>query len=324
MDIKRQYLKTGRYIAISTKGNVIIRDANFINIFITLKVYLRSKFSSKVRYYNHIEQDNELPKFNKIIYRNIDGQILGFDFHNNHLYRVYNDEVQFIQHKSGYTTIDKIFKLNKVEFISNNTTKEKLIKGKLLREASSSKQNEVFKDIVERYNNALRKEKFIYNNPRINTETFFDEIFKRDFPADMLKYIEKEKDNIAETFKNIQWIWSHSDLTPDNIMFDNNEYYIIDTERCEVLPAMYDIVNLILTITMSNNVNPLESYFDGEYDALVRSVISKKYISKTDRKNLVLIMLVLKSILSWDKFVKKNEGYFSRSRWNVFKYKFIE
>lgn len=107
-------------------------------------------------------------------------------------------------------------------------------------------------------------------------------------------------------------------LTPDNIIISDIEHIVIDLERCEKLPLFYDVVNLLYTIDiMSQNNDFIDSYFRGKYDSLLMKVIQQKKIEETDRGLVFVIVLFLKSIITWDAKKKFNDTALMKQRWGT-------
>lgn len=86
------------------------------------------------------------------------------------------------------------------------------------------------------------------------------------------------------------------------------------------MPVLYDIINLILTLdTMAKNKTPINNYFNGQYDSLLKASLKKEEISDLDRIGTYLIMLVLKSILAWDAKRKQDDKLLLKGRWKTVK-----
>ncbi len=318
IDEVKQYLKKGSYIALNNK---LVIHLSFFNLTISFMKLVRHKFNFPIKIIKVKEnRNNELPKGNQIIHRKRDGQMLILDDKASWVYRKYTDVNQVNQLKRGHPTIEKFYRVNKVRFINDYVTKEKLINGKVLRKVESSRQIEIFADIINSYYDTLCEGKYEHFVARISTDFFFQQVVKTKYPGEMIAYILSEKDKITELLGSLKWTWNHSDLTPDNIMFDGEQYYIIDTEQCEVMPVLYDIINLIFTFKgMSNNSIPLENYHEGEYDALIKAALEKSAINSSDRKSIVMIMLVLKAVLAWDAEIKKDDIRLLAQRWDAVK-----
>lgn len=299
-------------------NNSLVIRLNTTNFIISFMKFVRHKFNFSFKIINIREdRDNEFPKGNRIIYRKRDGQMIILDDKTSRVYRKYTNADQVIQLKKGHSTLEKFYCINKVKFINNHITKEKLISGRTLRKAGIPRQNKVFSDIINKYYNTLYEDKYDQFASRITTELFFQQVPQTNYPEEMIAYILSEKDKITELLKSIKWTWNHSDLTPDNIMLDEEQYHVIDTEQCEVMPVLYDIINLIFTLNgMSNNSLPLESYNKGEYDALIKTAISKSNIEASDRKGIVMIMLVLKALVAWDAKIKRDDIKLLAQRWD--------
>lgn len=318
----KQYLKNGRYIVFDGK---LVIPLNKENVFRTFRNLIRHKFFASVRIIRVAGKEKEnQPTGNRMIYRNWDGQILIFDDVGKWFYRKYTNVSQFASIKDGHAALEKSYRINKVYFEERYTTKEKLLPGITLRKTEFTTQNEIFEDIVERFRIALIENQSQQTTPQINSDDFFLKFSATHYPEDMKTYILSEKESITNLLTCLQWTWNHCDLSPDNVLVDNHEYHLIDSEWCDGMPVPYDIINLILTLdTMAKNKTPINNYFNGKYDTLLKASLKKEEIADLDRIGTYLIMLVLKGILAWDAKRKQNDKLLLKRRWETVKNRII-
>lgn len=324
INMMKGYLKNGCYIVFI---NRIVVRLTILNVLIHFKKIFKSIVYSNIKIIKIKSNENTLvaPKGDRLLYRKIDGQLLIFDDKLKYVYRKYTNLNQFALLKQGYPALERFYKINQLQFIDSCITQEKLIKGQSLRKVEVSKQNDIFYKIINAYGDVLTKNKFEHSVPRISSHAFFQKLPETNYPKEMVDYIMSEKDNTERLFESLMWTWSHSDLTPDNIMFTEKEYYIVDAEWCEVMPVFYDIANLIYTLSlMSGNTEPLNSYFRGDCDFLLRNIFSKPEIDVLDRKILITVMIALKAILPWDAKIKQDDKELMIKRWSTIKHYIIE
>ncbi len=314
----KQHLRKGNYIVFN--GTLII-PLNIHNILLTLKRLVRHRLMAKIRIISAPEETNgSLPKGNRLLSRKWDGQMLIFDDEAKWVFRKYTNTEQVTSLKKGFPSLEKFYQINKVYFIDSHTTKESLLKGITLRKAEPFRQNEIFQDIIDQYQKAIIENKYEHFAPQITSEDFFERLSTTNYPEEMKDYILLEKIRITALLERLKWIWNHCDLSPDNILVTGKQYYLIDSEWCDTMPVLYDIINLLLTLeTMSNNIIPIENYFKGKYDVLLKAILNKEDIEYADRTAIFLIMLVLKAILAWDAKRKHNNKKLLYRRWETVK-----
>lgn len=307
-----QYLKKGNYINFNNKR---IDRLSFSNLVDSCKRMLRLKLNASIRIFKVKKESESVPKGDSILSRKSDEQLLIFDYQSECVYRKFASDKQFNLLKEGYPTLAEFYKINKVRFLASNFTEEKLIDGKVLRFASNEKQMLVFDDILQRYNKVLAND-FTQLPPRIDIQEFFIKASKSNYPKEMLDYLIVERERVEEFLQHCIWTWNHSDLTPDNIIYNEDNYFVIDLERCEIMPVFYDIINFIYTlVVMCNNREALNNYFQGKYDFILKKVLNKHSLDFCDRSAIVVTLMMLKAVLAWDK--DRGSSKILEKRWKV-------
>ena len=309
----KPYLKNGWFIIINNDS--VIRFS-VSEIFTNFKRIVKYFFKIKIV---HSKIDtSDTPKGDRLIIRSSDKQILIID-NPSFVYRKYRDFNQFDKVKKGHSTLEKFYNIAQVVFLSENITKENFVMGKPLTDFDAKIQFCVFEDIVSKYHKALEIN-FEALPARISVDRFLLAAEEVCYPPEMKKYFVSNKDKVYKLFSNLSWVWSHGDLTPQNVLYNGDEYLIIDGERCEILPVFYDIANLMNSyVIMSNTNKAYQNYFAGKYDLLITCVINKSEINSDDRKIIILIMLLLKYVVAWDVHVKKNDDDLMCKRWDAIK-----
>lgn len=314
-----KFLKNGWYISI---GDRLVLRLDAEHVIKYLKPILKSVIRLRSRFIR-VKPDSAFvtfPKGDRLLFRKSDNQLLFFDDDGKWVYRYFSNLNQYDSLKAGYGHLEILYPVNKLEFISPLLTKERLIPGQVLREKSESTQNMIFANLIKGYQYSLINEELVCFTPRITVQDFFDRMEQTYYPVDFKLFLSSHKRQIGELLDTLKWTWNHSDLTPDNIMIFENDYYVVDLEWCEVMPVFYDIANLIYAlIFMSNNRTPMHKYFDGEYDDLLKIVLRRGEILSLDRKLLFGVLIGLKGIVAWDAERKSEDIDLLSTRWGSFK-----
>lgn len=323
MEIKefKYFLKDGNYLLLKQRYVVYVDEINLKTLPLFLIKFIKHKFMAPISFVKIRNNKNVLGlKGNRILYRYLDRQLLVFDDQGKWVYRKIADDRQFALLKKGYKTLEKLYQINKLEFLDSNFTKEKLINGRILFKENKTEQTVVFESILKRYIAALSGSEFTELEPRIDIDTFIRKVYKTNYPKEMINYIITEKERVSLFLQNCIWTWNHSDLTPDNVLFNEEKYYIIDLERCEVMPVFYDIlIFMVILVLLSDNSIPLNNYFNGKYDTIVKRLMGKSEIDSIDRKVILVTALMLKAIVAWDANRKHHEVQLMQNRWDAIK-----
>ncbi len=318
IEIINNYLKSGMFLVVNNNLYLKLTAENLLDNFNSfVKLLIRRKLKLKLKLNKTINGGIGIPRGDILHIRKEDNQIIVID-KPNYVYRRYTDTHQFEIVKKGHAFLENYYNISPLQFIDENLTKEKYIEGKLLTEVSIKNQFLVFEKILMHYRNAIKNESdFLIE--RINVESFLKAVDVTSYPQEMKNYIYNNECEFVYLYSNIKWAWSHGDLTPKNIIFNtSSEYRIIDGERCEILPVFYDIANLMNgNSLMCNNDASYEDYFSGKYDDFLGRIINKTKVSATDRKVIILIMLIIKSVVAWDSELKRNDKVLMFRRWNA-------
>lgn len=315
MDIKnkKKYLRKGKYLVL--KNNLIIRFS-IQNIFLNKRTIIKSILKNDVILIQIKTESSSKVIGDKLVYRELDGSFLLFDSVRKNIYRKYADINQVKSIKLGISTLNILYDINEIKFLSENISQETFLSGKTLTNVSKEEQLQVFEKIINRYAQNFQSQNYPLLTSRISSSDFFKELELTTYPKEMKRILIDNKKRVIELIDNLIWTWSHSDLTPNNIMVYNNLYKIIDIERCEPMPAFYDVINLIFTMILLCENNELYlNYLNGKYDFLLKKTLKVSALLTTDRKLILLIMLSLKSIVAWDSSVKKTELEIYKNRW---------
>lgn len=255
---------------------------------------------------------------NRMILRKLDNQLLVFDDEKKLLYRRFASLEQANKLKEGQETLMKFYRFNQVRFLDKQLTMEKIIQGENLRN-NINKQTKAFNQMTEDYKSLIIKGDFITFCPRINAIELFDKLESTLYPSEMIDYIKGEEIRFKEIYMKLRWSWAHLDLTPDNIIInDKDDIYVIDGEWCDIMPLLYDlIILLVMLVLKSNNFKPINQFLTGTYDSLILKVLEEKFIMTKDREILILIMLVLKGLITWDSKLREKSKKIALRRWEV-------
>lgn len=307
----KTYLKKGIYLGLYNRLFIRLTLKNILN---NRRLLMSSFLKGKLGVIQQKRSSSNFIIGDKIIRRKLDDQLIIID-HNNWVYRKYTDSKQFEQIKEGHTTLEMLFIINKVEIMGNFITKERFIAGKPLTYSNHFVQNQVFDNVIKVYSENITGSHIKEYPARITTEQFFIKLEKTLYPQELKNYVLDNKEKVNKLLDTLKWTWSHSDLTPQNILYANNEYTVMDGERCEILPVFYDIANLMNTyVLMSNNESCYINYFNGKYDCLLQRVIGIDEISNY-RKVILVLMMVLKGTIAWDADIKKGDANLMIKRW---------
>lgn len=305
------YLKKGIYLGLDDRLFFRLTLKNVLN---NIRLFISSFLKGSLQMIRQKDNTNSIIKGDKIIRRKLDGQLIIIE-HNKWVYRKYTDLKQFEQIKEGHSTLETLFNINKVELIDTCFTKEKFVSGKILTYSSHSVQNQVFNEIINVYcKNVISND--IKGYPAgVNAEQFFLKLENTLYPDELKKFVFDNKEKVITLLEAFKWTWAHGDLTPDNILYGDNGYTVMDGERCEILPVFYDIANLMNTyLLMANNENCYINYFRGKYDSLLKSIIGIDEVNNY-RKVVLIVMMVLKGTIAWDAEIKRDNAELMTKRW---------
>lgn len=314
---KKKYLRKGRYLVLDGR---FIFPFSLTYLSSYKRLIIKSLRERNVSLIN-IKTDNRQAMIgDKIIYRKLDKGFLLFDSIDRVIYRKYTDSNQVKNIRKGMSTLEAFYDVNKIDFISEDISKEEYLHGKTLRNVTEEEQLKVFEKIINKYYENLKKENYPRLAPRISSSEFFKKLESTVYPEEMKKILFKHEERVKELVDNFIWTWSHSDLTPDNIIVEGEDHYIIDIERCEPMPVLYDLVNLIFTmIQMCDCFEPYLKFLRGYHDYLLKKSLRISSLQKWERELILLIMLSLKSIVSWDSELKKDAKETHENRWFALK-----
>jgi len=312
------YLRKGWYISFDDK---FIDPVNVKTLSRAAYREVRSRFKKKVQIIKGARGNNPYEiEGDRVIHRKEDGNILLFDYEESILYRKWASKDQVDSVKRGIDTLKHFYNINPVEFFNDTVSKEKLLSGTTLRKASPERLVQVADQIIEKYYNALAEEVYPIFSPRISPDDFIDAAMKTNYPQEMKDFLGRHQDQAIDLLSKLRWTWGHSDLTADNIIVLDNSYYIIDIERCEVLPVGYDLFNLAnVLIPMCQNSVQIKNYFKGKNDELFFHWNKTLKVGDSDRILLLIIMIFLKGIVPWDKKVKGSCPIMLAKRWRNIK-----
>lgn len=314
-----QYLQAGRYFILNKNNYFKISFSNIIENFRDIS---KSLLQGRLNFCYKKEVPQDEISGNIVLRRKLDGQLIIID-KNKWVYRKYKDEEQFRRVRKGHESLEQLYKINKLIILPNIITKEKFLKGKTLDKISSKKQNEVFEDILHTFHENFNKDILQSFSSRISYEKFFKKTMEIEYPKEMKTFLLDNSERAMEIYNNFIWLYNHGDLTPRNIIFAENFYSLMDGERCEILPAFYDIANLMNNnILMSNNSYSYDRYFNGSYDFVLEKVFQLSKIQNKDRKLIIVLMLFIKGIIAWDAEIKCDDISLFKKRWKAVNYYF--
>src|SRR5699024_6143324 len=240
-----------------------------------------------------------------------------FDTNQKKVFRKYPDEKSIKLLKEGYCTLQKLFEVNSLHFFNELFTEESLIDGGVLRHVPEALQVDIFESILAKYFEGLASAGAPRFQARISSKQFFEKLASTNYPNEMQALLRKHEKLVSEVLNSLDWSWCHGDLTPDNVIVKASNYKVIDLERCEVMPLLYDVYNLAHNfVMMSGNITPMRRLIKGDYEKHFNVINENIFSFQKKREIVVLVMLVLKATVAWDVYKTKNIALMHK-RWSV-------
>lgn len=177
------YLKNGRYIVFNDASIIPLNSGN---LQASIKKLIKHKLFAKIRLTKVSDDSSDTSmKGDSILFRKWDGQILIFDHNSKWVFRKYTNPEQVTSLKNGYDTLTRFYQVPILHFIDENTTKEEIFEGITLRKVNIDRQNEIFQDILTRYEKVISGNDFAQTISQISHEEFFIRLNETNYPDEM-------------------------------------------------------------------------------------------------------------------------------------------
>lgn len=317
-DLITYHLKDGLYVMLNKRT---VQKFSFNPFSYNIRILIKSLLTLDFKVFRvKKQQRHPIATATKILIRELDQQLLLIDNKEKTIYRKYTNEQQFDRVVKGRETLEIFYNIISISFPEYMLAEEKFFEGITLRATNEEKQKSIIEKVIRKYHQGFLKGEFPTFDPKVTSGTFFNELDKTVYPDEMKMFLYKSKSTTIHLIDNLRWTWAHADLTPENILVNDNDYKVIDSELCEVMPTFYDIANLLnTTATMTGNDTAYKIYFNGTFDYVLHSLFDKESITKDERSVFILVMLTVKNIAQWDPGNKNSRRKLMEQRWNVVK-----
>jgi len=226
-----------------------------------------------------------------------DRDIKIFDFNNSQVLTLYKDPEKISQIRHAFAMLSPFFDHTLIRYSREGYQIEELINQRQYNELSDVEKNHVFKTLVRqyiRYFSTLDCAVF----PVVTADKLCRQL-KVEIPERVFQCFEKFL--LESKFKSISWkrVFLHGDLNGSNILLHGEKIKLIDFERAKSYVFIYDIFNYIYVEQVSGgNCFFLRSYYNGEYDVLLRDLFAQFDLSYDgDMKTEYMLLFLAERLL---------------------------